>query len=153
LLAIPIKIICAEVLRGSQTLPTLDEAAASRPTRLQRRSRPGEGSNILNDKLNILVRVDLDHARAQVLTKGHVTVHSIQALYVVVKRANSLKEGLNLELDMRAAHVDPEAMEQLRMCSRTHHLPARIDPSQSHCTLRVLPPTKAVPKVAHQLAA
>jgi hypothetical protein len=152
LLAVPTKIRCAEVLRASQTLPTLDEAAASQPTRLQSRSRPGEGI-ILTDKLNILVRVDLDHARAQVLTKGHVTVHSIQALYVVVKRANSLKEGLNLELDMRAAHVDPEAMEQLRMCSRTHHLPARIDPSQSHCTLRVLPPTKAVPKVAHQLAA
>jgi hypothetical protein len=152
MLAVPIRIICAEVLRASQTLPTLDEAAASRPTRLQRRSRPGEGI-ILTDKLNILVRVDLDRARAQVLTKGHVTVHSIQALYVVVKRANSLKEGLNLELDMRAAHVDPEAMEQLRMCSRTHHLPARIDPSQAHCTLRVLAPSKAVPKVARQLAA
>jgi hypothetical protein len=78
----------------------------------------------LTDKLNILVRVDLDHARAQVLTKGHVTVHSIQALYVVVKRANSLKEGLNLELDMRGAHVDPEALEELHTCSQTHHLPA-----------------------------
>lgn len=107
----------------------------------------------MTDKLNILVRVDLDHARAQVLTKGHVTVHSIQALYVVVKRANSLKEGLNLELDMRGAHVDPEALEQLHTCSQTHHLPAKIDPSQAHCTLSVLPPRKAVPKVAHRLAA
>lgn len=94
----------------------------------------------MTDKLNILVRVDLDHARAQVLAQGHVTVHSIQALYVVVKRANALKEGLDLELDMTKAHVDPEALEQLQDCSRTHHLPAKIDPSQSHCTLSVLPP-------------
>ncbi|MEW9872718.1 hypothetical protein [Arthrobacter sp. HS15c] len=94
----------------------------------------------MTDKLNILVRVDLDHARAQVLAQGHVTVHSIQALYVVVKRANALKEGLDLELDITKAHVDPEALEQLQDCSRTHHLPAKIDPSQSHCTLSVLPP-------------
>lgn len=96
----------------------------------------------MTDKLNILVRVDLDHARAQVLAKGHVTVHSIQALYVVVKRANALKEGLDLELDVTNAVVDPEALEQLQDCSRTHHLPAKIDPYQSHCTLSVLPPRR-----------
>ena len=94
----------------------------------------------MTDKLSILVRVDLDHARAQVLAQGHVTVHSIQALYVVVKRANSLKEGLDLELDITKAHVDPEALEQLQDCSRTHHLPRIIDPQQTHCTLSVLPP-------------
>ena len=94
----------------------------------------------MTDKLNVLVRVDLDHARAQVQAKGHVTVHNIQALYVVVKRANALKEGLDLELDITKAHVDPEALEQLQDCSRTHHLPAQIDPHQAHCTLNVLPP-------------
>ena len=96
----------------------------------------------MTEKLNILVRVDLDHARAQVLAQGHVTVHSIQALYVVVKRANSLKEGLDLELDITKAHVDPEALEQLQDCSRTHHLPAKIDPHQSHCSIHVLPPRR-----------
>lgn len=100
----------------------------------------------MTDKLSILVRVDLDHAKAQVLAKGHVTVHSIQALYVVVKRANSLKEHLDLELDVRNAHVDPEAMQQLRACSETHHLPVLIDPQQSRCTLSILPPRRATPK-------
>ncbi|MET3720906.1 MULTISPECIES: hypothetical protein [unclassified Arthrobacter] len=97
----------------------------------------------MNDKLSILVRVDLDHARAQVLAKGHVTVHSIQALYVVVKRANALKHNLELELDMRNARVDPEALRQLEACSATHHLPARIDPEQTRCTLSILPPRRA----------
>ena len=107
----------------------------------------------MTEKLNVLVRVDLDHAKAQVLAKGHVTVRNVQALYVVVKRANALKEGLDLELDMRAAHVDPEALKQLEACSKTHHLPAKIDPRQSHCTLSVLPPRPAAPHRSQLLAA
>ncbi len=107
----------------------------------------------MTEKLNILVRVDLDHARAQVLAQGHVTVQSIQALYVVVKRANALKEGLDLELDVTKALVDPEALEQLQACSRTHHLPAKIDPHQSHCTLSVLPPRPIASQRSELLAA
>jgi hypothetical protein len=61
----------------------------------------------------------------------------------VVKRANALKEGLDLELDITKALVDPEALEQLQDCSRTHHLPAKIDPHQSHCSIHVLPPRQA----------
>ncbi len=113
-------------------------AAASQPSK--------EGMIILSEKLSILVRVDLDHAKAQVLAKGHVTVHSIQALYVVVKRANALKNNLDLELDVRNARVDPEALRQLQACSETHHLPARIDPQQTHCTLSILPPRRATAK-------
>ncbi|PTT63736.1 hypothetical protein [Arthrobacter sp. HMWF013] len=94
----------------------------------------------MNSKLNILVRVDLDHARAQVVAKGHITVHSVQALYVVVKRANSLKQGLDLELDITHALVDDAALEQLRDCSRTHHLPVKIDPQQMPCNVSVLAP-------------
>lgn len=97
----------------------------------------------MNSKLSILVRVDLDHARAQVVAKGHITVHSVQALYVVVKRANSLKQGLDLELDITHALVDDEALEQLQDCSRTHHLPAKIDPQQQSCTISVLAPRAA----------
>lgn len=100
----------------------------------------------MNTKLNILVRVDLDHARAQVVAKGHITVHSVQALYVVVKRANSLKQGLDLELDISHAWVDDEALEQLQDCSRTHHLPVKIDPQQKPCNVSVLAPR--VPAVA-----
>jgi hypothetical protein len=98
----------------------------------------------MTDKLSILVRVDLEHARTQVLAKGHITVHSIQALYVVVKRANALRHNLVLELDMRHARVDPEALRQLETCSEAHHLPARIDPQQTPCTLSILAPRHAV---------
>jgi hypothetical protein len=94
----------------------------------------------LNSKLNIVVRVDLDHARAQVIAKGHITVHSVNALYVVVKRANALKKGLDLELDISHALVDREALDMLHASSVTHHLPARIDPQQAPCTISVLAP-------------
>jgi hypothetical protein len=96
----------------------------------------------VNSKLNIVVRIDLDHAKALVIAKGHVTVHSVNALYVVVKRANSIQQGVNLELDITHAWVDDEALEQLQTCSETHHLPAMIDPDQKPCTISVLAPRR-----------
>jgi hypothetical protein len=38
--------------------------------------------------------MDLDCSRARIAALGHVTARSIQALYVVLKRANALMEGL-----------------------------------------------------------
>ena len=96
--------------------------------------------NHLNDKLRVLVRVDLDCGQAEVAAQGHLTAQSIQALYVVVKRANHLREGLNLVVDVSHARVEPAALEQLQACSRTHHLPATIDPLQAECKLRVVAP-------------
>lgn len=104
----------------------------------------------MNSKLNIVVRVDLDRARAKVIAKGHITVHSVNALYVVAKRANSLREGLDLELDISHARVDDAALEMLRTSSETHHLPTMIDPQQAPCTISVLAPRRkaAVPAAA-----
>ncbi|WP_285245545.1 hypothetical protein [Pseudarthrobacter sp. fls2-241-R2A-127] len=92
----------------------------------------------MNSKLSIVVRVDLDHSKAQVIAKGHITIHSVNALYVVAKRANSLKGGLDLELDISSAWVDEEALEMLRSAARARHLPAIIDPEQAPCTISVL---------------
>ncbi|RAX18238.1 hypothetical protein DC347_01865 [Pseudarthrobacter sp. AG30] len=92
----------------------------------------------MNSKLNIVVRIDLDHSKAQVIAKGHITIHSINALYVVAKRANSLKGGLDLELDISSAWVDEDALEMLRSAARSRHLPAKIDPGQAPCTISVL---------------
>lgn len=126
---------------------TLVGAVAERPCKgCSVAADAGEGFT-LNSKLNILVRVDLDHARAQVVAKGHITVHSVQALYVVAKRANSLKQGLDLELDISHAQVDAEALEQLQDCSRTRHLPAKIDPQQQTCTISLLTP-RVTPRAA-----
>ena len=98
----------------------------------------------MNDKLRVLVRVDLDCGQAEVAAQGHVTAQSIQALYVVVKRANHLREGLDVVVDVSHAKVEPEALEQLRACSKSHHLPAIIDPLQSECRLRIVAPAAEV---------
>ena len=92
----------------------------------------------MNSKLNIVVRIDLDHSKAQVIAKGHITIHSVNALYVVAKRANSLRGGLDLELDVSSALVDEEALDMLHAASETRHLPAKIDPDQAPCTISVL---------------
>lgn len=100
----------------------------------------------MTDKLRVLVRVDLDCARAQVAAQGHVTVESVRGLYAVMKRANSLMAGLALEIDMTGAQIEPDALEQLRSCERSHHLPIHVDPLQSDYRLSVLVPAEAEPR-------
>jgi hypothetical protein len=56
----------------------------------------------MTDKLSVLVRVDLGCAHARIAAQGHVTAQSVQALCVVAKRANTLMEGLQLEMDVTA---------------------------------------------------
>jgi len=108
----------------------------------------------MNDKLSILVRVDLDCAQAQVAARGHVTLQSIQALYVVLKRANSLLEGLAMEVDVSHAHVDQAALDQLRASARSRHLPERIDPFQADCRFSIVGPAETLsPAVPMRLAA
>ncbi|BAS12066.1 hypothetical protein AHiyo8_03690 [Arthrobacter sp. Hiyo8] len=97
----------------------------------------------MTDKLNVLVRVDIDCVRAKIAAQGRVTTQSLQALYVVVKRANALMEGLALEIDVTRARVEPDALEQLHACSRSHHLPAHIDPFQADCRLSILASAEA----------
>lgn len=102
----------------------------------------------MTDKLRVLVRVDLDCATAQVAAEGHVTSKSVNGLYNVMKRANSLMAGLALELDMTRARIEPDALEELRTCSRSHHLPTRVDPLQSDYRLSILAPDNAAPRAA-----
>ena len=107
----------------------------------------------MNSKLNIVVRIDLDHSKAQVIAKGHITIHSINALYVVAKRANSLRGGLDLELDISSAWVDPDALDMLHAASETRQLPAMIDPDQAPCTISVLAERRHLRPRALRLAA
>lgn len=104
-----------------------------------------EGRGLMNDKLSILVPLDLDGATAMVATPGHVTTQSIQALYVVAKRANDLMADVALEIDVTRAKVDQDALEQLRACEQSHHLPAKIDPFQADCRLCILAPVDGFP--------
>lgn len=102
----------------------------------------------MTDKLRVLVRMDLDCAKAQVAAQGHVTSKSVHGLYDVMKRANSLMAGLALELDMTGARIEPEALEELRTCSRSHHLPVHVDPLQDDYRLSILAPDNAEPRAA-----
>ncbi|WP_211882116.1 hypothetical protein [Pseudarthrobacter albicanus] len=106
----------------------------------------------MSDRLKVLVRVDLDGSRAQIAARGHVTAHSLQGLYTVMKRANSLGAGLALEIDMTHARVEPDALEQLRACGRSHHLPGHIDPLQSDCRFSILTPRNALKSAAAMAA-
>lgn len=142
------------MLRLSHLVPILSEAVAERPQSkgCSVAARAAEG-NTLNSKLSLLVRVDLDHARAQVIAKGHLTIHSINALYVVVKRANSLRPGLDVELDVSRARVDQKALQMLQAASESHHLPQKIDPHQAPCTISVLAPRRAASLATKRIAA
>ncbi|WP_242599059.1 hypothetical protein [Arthrobacter bambusae] len=84
----------------------------------------------MTDKLRVLVGVDLDCAKAQIAAQGHVTSKSVHGLYAVMKRANSLTQGMTLELDMTRARIEPDAWEELRAVrGPTICRPASIRPS------------------------
>ncbi|MET1152692.1 hypothetical protein [Arthrobacter sp.] len=100
------------------------------------------------DKLRVLARVDLDCAKAQVAAQGHVTSTSVHGLYDVMKRANSLTAGMALELDMTQARIEPDAPEELQACSKSHHLPARVNPLQADYRLSNLARDTAAPLAA-----
>jgi hypothetical protein len=65
-----------------------------------------------------------------------------------MKRADSLVPGLSLELDMTLADVEPQAMEELRGCARSHHLPLQVDPLQRDYRFSILAPKIPAPKLA-----
>lgn len=94
----------------------------------------------MNEKLRVLVSVDLDGAKAHVRVQGHVTVQSVHGLYDVVQRATSLASGLALVLDVTRAQTDPDAMGELRACAKSHHLPAHVDPLQRDYRISILTP-------------
>jgi hypothetical protein len=97
----------------------------------------------VNEKLRVLVSVDLDGAKAHVRVQGHVTVQSVHGLYDVVKGASSLASGLTLELDVTRAQTDPDAMGALRACATSHRLPVHVDPHQRDYRITILAPNHA----------
>ncbi|MBW4094416.1 MAG: hypothetical protein HIU81_02935 [Acidobacteria bacterium] len=112
----------------------------------------------MNPKLHVVVRLNLDSAgarieSARITVRGHVTAESVEALYVVAKRANCLMTGLSLLLDLAKARVDPEALERLHGCVSSGQLPAHIDTSQVGCRLSVLDPRQPVPAVVEMALA
>ena len=57
--------------------------------------------------------------------------------------ASVLTTGMDLGLAMPGSCIEPDELEELRACSRSHHLPARVDPLQSDYRLSILAPESA----------
>ncbi|HKU30561.1 MAG TPA: hypothetical protein VJQ60_08730 [Arthrobacter sp.] len=92
----------------------------------------------MTEKIRLLVNMDIDCAQVRITAHGHLTSRSLDALYVVMRRANALMDGLALEVDVTSADVDPAALDALQLCSQSHHLPALIDPQQCEVNVSVL---------------
>jgi len=55
---------------------------------------------------------------------------------------------------MTLAEVEPQALEELRGCARSHHLPLQVDPLQRDYRFSILAPAlAALPVAAPVLAA
>lgn len=92
------------------------------------------------DKLDALVRVDVECEQVRIGVRGSVTTRNVTALYILARRANALALGLEIVLDLKRATVQPEALDELLECSRARQLPLGVDPDQSECRMRITPP-------------
>jgi hypothetical protein len=63
----------------------------------------------------------------------------VQALYVLA-RANALSPGHEIAIDLSAAHTEPETLAPLNGCVDSERLPAKVDPAQAQCRLRIIGP-------------
>lgn len=149
-------------LRPPASVPPAAAAAATHSPQVLRGSHPcsrlacgrgiaaGDGGkSFVNEKIRVLVRLDIDCASARIEVGGHVTGRSVQALCAVARRTNSLLPGLALAVDMSAAAVEPEAMALLESCSAAHRLPLHIDPVQNECRLSILTADRPATGRAH----
>jgi len=91
----------------------------------------------MTDKLRLLVRMDVDGAQVRIAARGRVTSQSLHALYLVVKRANTLMHSLALDVDVTGARVDTAALEELQLCSKAHHLPFADWSQQSDINIHI----------------
>lgn len=123
--------------------------ACQRPQRRGQR-RKGYG---MNDKLEVLVRVDLECVSAHIEVIGLVDAKNIQALFILAKRASSIIPGLEVVLDLSGSRVTTEALAQLTLSAASCHIPASIDSMQTDCRLVIVPPLEvAYPAAASQAA-
>ncbi|WP_028267232.1 hypothetical protein [Arthrobacter sp. MA-N2] len=98
----------------------------------------------MTEKIRLLVKMDIDSAQIRITAQGHLTSRSLHELYGVVSRANTLMQGASLEIDVSGARVDASAMEALRRCSQSHHLPYLTDSRQSEVNFSIRSSADAV---------
>ncbi|MGX5357194.1 hypothetical protein [Kocuria sp. KH4] len=64
-------------------------------------------------RISVLVRIELDGSRVDVLVAGRLTGVNQQGLRPVVRRALALTPGTAVTVDLTAAHVEDGAVEVL----------------------------------------
>ncbi|AUI52928.1 hypothetical protein [Arthrobacter crystallopoietes] len=94
----------------------------------------------MKDKLEVLVRVDLECVSARIEVVGLVSARNVTALFNLAKRASSIITGLEVVLDLGGARVTPGALEQLTQSAASCHLPASLESMQTDCRLVIVPP-------------
>jgi hypothetical protein len=108
----------------------------------------------MNDKLKVLVQVDLKCESARIEVIGLVNAGNVQTLFILAKRASSIIPSLEVVLDLGGSGVTPEALEQLTRGSASCHLPQSAGAKQAGCRLVIVPPMEvAHPSASSQAAA
>lgn len=107
----------------------------------------------MNDKLKVLVKVDLECASAHIEVMGQVSAGNVQALSNLANRANSIHPGLHVVLDLGRSSVTPEALEQLTLSAASRLVPAPSDLMQADCCMEIVPPTDVMHHSAASQAA
>ena len=68
----------------------------------------------MNHKLNVLIRLDIDHTQAIVQVNGCLTDAGHQALFPLIRRTRSLANGLAVIVDTTGAqHIDVAGLHYL----------------------------------------
>jgi hypothetical protein len=91
-------------------------------------------------KLRVVVRVDLGSGSAMIKVLGKLDLYALIGLYSLIRRTNSIRPGLTVEVDLRGAATEAAALADLRAVCAAGHLPEQVDPRLSKCRLRVLEP-------------
>src|SRR3954447_7924129 len=79
----------------------------------------GTGSGIhersaMVQKLRVVVRVDLGSGSAMIKVLGKLDLYTLIGLYSLIRRTNSIRPGLTVEVDLRGAATEAAALADLR---------------------------------------
>ncbi|NKX53930.1 hypothetical protein HGG74_05120 [Arthrobacter sp. E918] len=98
-------------------------------------------------KLRVVVRFDLGCETARIKVLGKVDLHTLTALYSLIRRTNSIRPNLRLEVDLSKASAEAEALADLHQSCDSGRLPEQVDPARGKCHLRVVDPVPQLPTV------
>ena len=99
-------------------------------------------------KLRVIVRVDLGSGSAMIKVLGTLDLYTLIGLYSLIRRTNSIRPGLTVEVDLRGTATEAAALADLRAVCAAGQLPEQVDPRLTTCRLRIVEPA-AGPDPAH----